>query len=504
MIAIKPPNEVYPDLFEAVQDSHVFTDSKTFVDAVPRDDPAAIVAAYRARRDAPGFDLAKFVAERFELPGQAAAMEADGVPQPLRERIESLWGMLQRAADSAGLPGSSLIPLPRPYIVPGGRFREVYYWDSYFTMLGLARSGHIDLIQDMVDNFSWLIDHIGFIPNGNRTYYCTRSQPPIFALMVGLLAKLRDEPEIRVRYLVQMRKEYAFWMAGAEATGDGTAAQRRAVAVPGGVLNRYWDDSEAPRAESHAEDLHLARAYPAQPGRLFRNLRAACESGWDFSSRWLADGRTLASIRTTDVLPVDLNAILWHLETTLAQSCELAGLADEARSFRNRAELRGELLRERFFDPETGCFTDLLLPDLRPSGVLSLACAFPLFFGIASPAQAESVSRTIAGELLRPGGWVTTPTHSGQQWDAPNGWAPLQWVVYEGLRKCGFADHAETGARRWVENNRRVYESTGALFEKYDVETIGTAAGGGEYAVQPGFGWTNGVLLALMDQLGMP
>jgi len=496
------PDQDYAELFEAVQAGRVFTDSKTFVDAVPRDDPGAILAAYRVQAGQPGFDLAHFVAEHFDLPPPSQRLSEAPPSEPLRQRIEALWDLLRRPADT-GQAGSSLIPLPHPYIVPGGRFREIYYWDSYFTMLGLAASGRVEQIRNMVDNFAWLIERVGFVPNGNRSYYCSRSQPPLFAMMLNLLADASGDSAVPVRYLDQLEREYRFWMSGAEENADPGTATRRAVAVEDGLLNRYWDETDRPRQESHAEDLQLARESGIEPARLYRNVRAACESGWDFSSRWLADSDSLATIRTTDVLPVDLNAIMYHLESTLAEACGRAGRTGDADFYRGRAESRKRLLCERFFDDSSGFFVDLLLPDLGPTGVRSLAGAFPLFLGIATPEQAESVCRRLNRDFLRPGGWVTTLTHSGQQWDAPNGWAPLQWIVYRGLQRYGFEAEAAEGAQRWARNNIQVYERTGRLLEKYNVEEIGAFAGGGEYEVQHGFGWTNGVLLSLLDRLNL-
>ena len=425
-----------------------------------------------------------------------------GSKRPVREHIELLWDALTRAKDTED-PNSSLVALPRPYIVPGGRFQEIYYWDSYFTMLGLAASGRVELIENMVANFAYLIDRIGFIPNGNRTYFCTRSQPPLFSLMVELLAEIKQDPGIYLFYLPQLETEYAFWMSGSDALNDDLLATRRVLAVDGGYLNRYWDDSDLPRQESYAEDLALAATSDREPASLYRDIRAACESGWDFSSRWLQDELDLASIRTTQIIPIDLNAILYKLEAVLAKGSTLAGNDERASFYETRATHRKETIQSVFFDDQRGYFADLLLPNLEPSGKLSLATAFPLFFDLATPEQAKLVAQHIHGEFLKPGGWVTTLNDSGQQWDSPNGWAPSQWVVYTGLRNYGYDMEAEEGAKRWVENNLRVYRSSGKLLEKYDVENIGSIAKGGEYKVQDGFGWTNAVLLGFLDRLGM-
>ena len=494
------PDAIYAELFDAVQLGAVFEDSKTFVDALPKAEPADVLKSFRETCNDDGFDLGSFVASNFDIPQHEASDFESDPNRPVRQHIEKLWNVLNRAAD-AEQRHSSLIALPNPYIVPGGRFREIYYWDSYFTMLGLADSGHVDVIQNMVDNFAFLIDRVGFIPNGNRTYYCTRSQPPLFVLMVELLATAKRDPGILVRYLPQLEKEYEFWMSGSERLADGGSAERRVVAAQGGYLNRYWDDSDLPRQESHAEDIELAEHCGRDAASLYRDIRSACESGWDFSTRWLADQHSLESIRASQIVPVDLNAIMYKLESSLARAFDESGDADRAKEFEDRAENRKRLIQTLFFDDEAGFFVDLSLPDLKSSGVLSLAGAFPLFFELALPEQASRVAEKIKERFLRPGGWVSTLVDSGQQWDAPNGWAPLQWIVYCGLCNYGFSEDAKEGALRWVQSNQAVYRSTGKLLEKYNVEEIGLFAEGGEYAVQDGFGWTNGVLLSFMNKL---
>ena len=500
MSRIRGPDEVYGELFELVQARHIFPDSKTFVDAAPKSDVSTILQAFkRLDRNNPD-DIRSFVHEHFSLPADDdAAVELTAIPS-VRDRIEQLWDVLSRAADKVGA-NSSLIELSRPYIVPGGRFREIYYWDSYFTMLGLAVSGRVDLIRNMVDNFAFLIDRVGFIPNGNRTYYCTRSQPPLFVLMVELLAKEERDAGIWAEYLPQLEKEYDFWMSGLDRLGDCRGAERRVVATQDGYLNRYWDDSISPRPESYAEDVELASQCDRDAAGLYRDIRSACESGWDFSTRWLADQRSLSSIQASQIVPVDLNAIMYKLESSLAEALHDIGDIARARLLRDRAKDRRRLLRSLFFEDDVGFFVDLTLPDMKRSGVLSLAAAFPLYFEVAGQDQGRRVAEVIRNQFLRSGGWVTTLVNSGQQWDAPNGWAPLQWIVYSGLKNYGFVDDANEGAARWVYNNEVVYQSTGKLLEKYNVDEVGLVAGGGEYAVQDGFGWTNGVLLSLMSEL---
>ena len=171
----------------------------------------------------------------------------------LKAHIEQLWDVLQRKADTKQ-PHSSLLPLPEPYIVPGGRFREIYYWDSYFTMLGLMESKRYNLVENMLDNFKFLIDEYGHIPNGNRSYYLSRSQPPFFALMVDLLAQKKGET-IYKKYYSALQKEYNWWMQGEADLKNGEAFRRVVRLDDGSILNRYWDDKRAPREESYAEDV---------------------------------------------------------------------------------------------------------------------------------------------------------------------------------------------------------------------------------------------------------
>ena len=501
MIAQLTPGDLYEELFELVQSGHLFPDSKTFVDAVSKADPAEILSAFRIGVQKPDFDIESFVRENFELP-ESAAEPAPAGNIPVARQIEQLWDVLTRAADSKQ-QNSSLIPLPRPYVVPGGRFREVYYWDSYFTMLGLAESGRTDTIEDMLENFAYLIDEIGFVPNGNRTYYCTRSQPPYFALMVELLADLRKDHTIYKRYLPQMIKEYEFWMAGSDGLNKENFSHRRVAWANGGYLNRYWDDAESPRQESYAEDVDLAATTDRDSAVLYRDIRAACESGWDFSSRWFADRQTKETICTTQILPVDLNALMYNLESTLARACDTAGDINGAEHYRQRANSRKQLLQTLFFDKHAGFFVDLSLPDLKPTGTLSLAATYPLFFDIATSEQAFEVARRVHEEFLRSGGWLTTLNITGQQWDSPNGWAPMQFIAYCGLQKYGYHIEAEAGASAWVENNLKVYSISGRLLEKYNVEEKGAAGVGGEYVVQDGFGWTNAILLRLMRRPGI-
>jgi alpha,alpha-trehalase len=242
---VETPSQLYGELFEDVQMRRVFPDGKTFVDAVAKDAPAAIVQRYQEEKRQPGFDLAAFVAQNFTVsrPEDSGYHSIPG--QDVCSHIDALWPVLARRPDRAD-PRASLLPLPHPYVVPGGRFNEIYYWDSYFTMLGLEESGRPGMALNMVRNFVSLIDRYGHVPNGNRTYYLSRSQPPFFAAMVELIAnEAGDREAVYAEFLDPLREEYAFWMAGGDALAPG-AAHRRVVRLKDGtLLNRYWDDRSA-------------------------------------------------------------------------------------------------------------------------------------------------------------------------------------------------------------------------------------------------------------------
>jgi alpha,alpha-trehalase len=488
------PADLFGALFVRVQTLRLFPDGKTFTDAVPRRAPAAIMAAYRREQPEDAAALRRFVLREFTLPPVPPSVTIP--PLPLRAHIAALWPHLTRPP-LVPPPYASALALPQPYVVPGGRFREIYYWDSYFTMLGLIRDGHQGDATAMVDTFADLLRRYGHVPNGSRSYYLSRSQPPFLYLMVGLLSA--DPSDSYARYLDALRTEHRFWMAGAETLRPGTAQGHVVRLADGALLNRYWDARDTPREESFAEDVALAKNTGRPPQAVYRDIRAAAESGWDFSSRWFADGRRFATIQTTALAPVDLNSLLLGLEQAIAQGCRRRGDLPCARDFTRQAQARADAIATHLWDPAAGAYQDLDWRTGRRTGRLTAATLMPLFVGTASPAQARQVAATVAARLLRPGGVATTTVATGQQWDEPNGWAPLQWIAVAGLDRYGEQTLADTIATRWVATVSGVFACTGRLVEKYDVDT-GGAGGGGEYPVQDGFGWTNGVTRALLDR----
>lgn len=463
------------ELFEAVQLKPCFNDSKYFVDMTPRKSPDEILKEYENLKNSKDFDLKAFIEDNFYPPVTEKTFDSNQKIS-LSQYIKQMWSFLHQSSDQQNSL-SSLISLPKPYIIPGGRFREVYYWDCYFTCEGLLREdGEIQMIKDIADNFAYLIDTVGFVPNANRKYYLTRSQPPLFYLIVNILYQELGISAID-KYLTPLEKEYSYWMN----------TQRN---VNG--LNRYWDDSATPRPESYREDIEHAQNIDDKP-KFYRNIRAACESGWDFSSRWFAKEDDFNTIQTTDILPVDLNSYLYGLEHLLGKWFLETSNQEKANKYFKLSEKRKELIQNRFWDNDKGFFYDLNHTTNRLTTISSLAGVTPLFLNIATKEQAQQVANMIENQFLTEHGLITTTTHTSQQWDSPNGWAPLHFKAVIGLRNYGFDKLAEIIAKRFVNTVNQKFNETGKIREKYDVIDPKTNAGGGEYIVQDGFGWTNGV-----------
>ena len=413
------PDILLGPLFNDVQSAKLFPDQKTFADAVPKSDPLMILADYRMQHTPSSFDLRHFVEMNFTLPAEGEKY-VPPAGQSLREHIDDLWPVLTRTTDKASNKWDSLLPLPKPYVVPGGRFREVYYWDSYFTMLGLAESGHWDKISDMVDNFAWEIDTFGHIPNGNRSYYLSRSQPPFFSMMVELLAT-HDSDALK-KYRPQMEKEYAYWMEGVDSLQPGQANQRVVKLDDGSVLNRYWDDRDTPRPESWLDDVNTAKNNPNRPAtEIYRDLRSAAASGWDFSSRWMDDPQKLGTIRTTSIVPVDLNALMFKMEKLLARASQDSGDSAAASKYEALATARQKAIENHLWNDKEGWYADYDLKSKKVRNQLTAAALFPLYVKAASQERADKVAAATSSRLLKPGGITTTTINSGQQWDAPNG-----------------------------------------------------------------------------------
>jgi alpha,alpha-trehalase len=323
----------------------------------------------------------------------------------------------------------------------------------------------------------------------------------VFSLMVELF-EAHDLCRA-VSYLPRLKREHAFWMEGADGL-ERDAARLHCVRLPdGALLNRYWDTRDIPREEAWLEDVTTARGSARPAAEVYRDLRAAAASGWDFSSRWCDDPDDLCTTHTTRIVPVDLNAFLYKLEAQIAELAHVDGDDRTARDFGRRAHARHEAMRRWLWDDGTGAFLDFdLWRGQRRRDALCAAIAVPLFVGLADATEAERIAAVLRAQLLESGGLATSCRASGQQWDRPNGWAPLQWMAIRGLAAYGHADLAHEIAKRWLATVEEVYRREAKLVEKYALREVegdrSRGGGGGEYALQDGFGWTNGVTRCLL------
>mmetsp|Transcript_62251 Transcript_62251/g.131588 ORF Transcript_62251/g.131588 Transcript_62251/m.131588 type:complete len:605 (+) Transcript_62251:124-1938(+) len=575
MRAIQRASAVYcrGPLLDAVQRARIFDDAKHFVDMPMRSDPEDILSAFdklphqdKADKDR----LRAFVDEHFFPPGNELVifMPAGCVADPkcvkegrvkdpqLRElaaALHHLWPTLCRktAPSMEAAPHrSSKLPRAYPVVLPGGRFRETYYWDSFWICQGLLASGLVDVAQGLVQNLLDDVELCGFVPNGGRIYYLNRSQPPLLTASVGIVEKgLTDEQSKKwlPKAVATLKKEHAFWM---------DESKGRVVYVGDVPLNRFNADTDMPRPESYWQDLETGEG----DQDIYREIAAAAESGWDFSSRWTRQGGRLktgsevyklSECEATQILPVDLNAVMFDAEVKLAAMCEavatgtrpptdiVEGPADihpdqftdpDAKYYAECAKRRGEAFQRLFWRPELKRWADVWVPEntkASPSAPTALRLSeqavleaddahnraptgadfgVAMWAGLCSEEQAQQAIETLFEcGLMGPGGMCTTMIETGEQWDLPNGWPPLQALVIEGLRRSGGEPGKAVAldlAQRWVGTCYAAWRTTGFMHEKYCTTTFGEGGAGGEYEPQVGFGWSNAVVLELLAEYG--
>jgi alpha,alpha-trehalase len=406
-------------------------------------------------------------------------------------------------------PPPGLLYLPRPYVVPGGRFNEMYGWDSYFIVLGLLRDGEIELARDMTDNFLYEVENYGRVLNANRTYYLTRSQPPFLTEMVLAVYGATADRDWLARAFPAVQAYYQFWV------------KEPHLVLPSG-LSRYFDLGEGPapevvagerdkRGKNHydrvrdyyrthtitdyrSEDFY-DRARDELTPLYYRGDRSMRESGFDPSNRFGPFGADIVHY-----LPVCLNALLYRMEVETAEIATLLGHAQTAATFLDRARSRQEAVDGLLWDEASGLYLDFNFQTGRRRTYPFATTFYPLWAGIASPRQAKRV-RDNLGRFEQPRGIVTSTFVSGSQWDAPYGWAPLQLLAVEGLRRYGFDEDADRIQGKFLSLVLEVFEARGTIVEKYDVvrrsSDVSPGLRFGYGSNEVGFGWTNGVLLEL-------
>ncbi|CAN0840876.1 TRE1 [Linum grandiflorum] len=433
--------------------------------------------------------------------------------------VHSLWKNLSRKVSDEVRETPdlhTLLPLPGPVVIPGSRFREVYYWDSYWVIRGLMASKMYDTAKSIVTNLIYLLDTYGHVLNGARSYYTNRSQPPLLSAMVSEIYNRTGDVKFAMKALPALIKEHEFWTSGQHniTIHDGKTAKHS--------LSRYYAMWNTPRPESATIDRDSAAniSNACEKQKFYREVASTAESGWDFSTRWMRNTSDFTTLSTTSILPVDLNTYLLKLELDIAMLAKVTGKSTIARSFSKASEARKQALKSVFWNAKKGQWFDYWLNregfsshawKVSNQNQNAFASNFvPLWIDQfhSDAVLVEQVLKSFQKSgLIRATGIATSLTNSGQQWDFPNGWAPLQHLIVEGLARSGSKKAkalAEEIAVRWINSNYIVYTRTGAMHEKLDVQACGEFGGGGEYVPQTGFGWTNGVVLAFLEEFGWP
>ncbi|OIR59157.1 MAG: trehalase [Amphiamblys sp. WSBS2006] len=533
------------DILHTVQMSGIEKDQKTFVDRSTAKTMDEVKESFRTLEGVLGSTkdeeekkglIRDFVEKNFQRPGTGdpkAIMPPKWNKSPerllrikkkgLRDwalKIHEKWRTLFRNAQLPALkPGheSSYIQTKGAYfVVPGGRFREYCYWDTYWTCKGLYASGMEHTIVEMLQNFYALVEEYGYVPNGARVYFLNRSQPPVLSMLADFYTQKCLSREERVEYLTKnigsLEKEYLFWM------------NKRRVDITHGneshVLNVYSSSLHGPRPEAYAHDVQTALDFKKTYGEdavLDGNLAAAAESGWDFSSRWMGKKNTLETLETREILPVDLNSFLHNTEKILAKMQREIGNEESARKYDEAAGRRRTAMDLFLWDKDSMVWRDFNIARKefqRPDDIYS-SCFYPLYFGAYTLGGRQerdfvkSVLERHFPKILKPGGIVASTFRSEQQWDFPNVWSVDQDLFVTFLREKGYygdkalEELALKVVRTWVKTTHTGWKkSSGKMFEKYDGEALGVAGDLGEYDVQDGFGWTNGVLLYFLSEFG--
>src|SRR5215207_2527282 len=392
--------------------------------------------------------------------------------------------------DTSQIREHGLLYLPYPYVVPGGRFNEMYGWDSYFTQVGLVRDGEMGLAKNMVDNFLYQIEHYGRILNANRTYYLSRSQPPFLTQMILNVYRKQPDKAWLQSTIPAVEKYYRFWTEEPHLTRETG-------------LSRYFDLGKDYYGKHDVKDYDLGQYYDKEKDQFtdlfYKGDRSMRESGFDPSNRF--GPFNIDIIRYN---PVCLNSLLYLMETDAAEIMKTLGRPREARRWLARAEARRRSVNRLMWDEKDGLYYDY---DFARGAVRRYPFAttfYPLWVGIADRRQAARLVSNLR-LLERAGGLQTSTNASGSQWDAPFGWAPLQMIAVEGLRRYGYREEADRITANFLSTVLKEFIQYKTIVEKYDVVRRESETGGGikfgyDYNVI-GFGWTNAAFTDMYARL---
>ncbi len=393
--------------------------------------------------------------------------------QKISDYLDSNWDSCIRENRT---DEDTLIGLPYPYTVPSPeKFNEIYYWDTYFTNLGLLKSDRAILAKHNTDNMLYLVNKYGFMPNGNRTFYLNRSQPPFLSEMVRDVYEYHIDDVWLCSAYSTLKKEYEFWTTEritpiGLCRYDGKQSKEQAERTKKNFLDRV------PVSEGEIEGVDIAR-----------HSIVSCESGWDMNPRWGFDGYNFA--------PVDLNSLLYLFEKNMAYFAEKLS-SGESELWESRAAKRLEIMNKHMLNSEN-LFLDYNFAKDKLSDIFSAASLYPLFAKAATDEQAAAAVENI-NRLESNYGVLTCEKNSSDityQWDYPNGWACLQYITVKGLLNYGYTDVAKRIAKKYTSLVEKVFDETENLWEKYNV-VEGNINVSNEYKMPPMMGWSAGVYIA--------
>uniref|UniRef100_A0A1Y1LKH8 Trehalase n=2 Tax=Photinus pyralis TaxID=7054 RepID=A0A1Y1LKH8_PHOPY len=527
------PSHIYCHgrLLHTIQMAKVYEDSKTFVDMKMKYSPNETLHNFdefmKACNNVPTkSQVIEFVHGNFEDGGQEfeeylpvdwveSPKFLGSVHDPLFQKwgsdINEIWKLLGRQMKPEVKENHqqySIIWVPNPVIVPGGRFREFYYWDSYWIIQGLLLSEMYHTAKGMLDNFLYITNTYGHIPNGGRVYYLARSQPPLLIPAVKLYVDTVKDYNYIENHIETLEKEFNYWLTNHTKIGIHRGKHYK-FAV-------YGDLSSGPRPESYREDVEMASFLKEEREKelLYSELKAAAESGWDFSSRWFIHNGTnkgnLTSTKTRWIIPTDLNAIMYWNAAILSEFYHTLNNIEKAQKYADIANEWMEAVTDILWREDIGTWLDFDLVNNVSRDYFSISNIFPLWTGCYPKEHTEKIVRLIlkylqTQNIMYPGGTPTTKERTGEQWDFPNAWPPLQSALVTGLYNTGNEAALRLAfelAQTWLRSNFMSFQKTQTMFEKYDATVAGKSGSGGEYNTQWGFGWTNGVILDFLDKFG--
>ncbi|CAH1391065.1 unnamed protein product [Nezara viridula] len=520
------------ELLHTIQMAKIYPDSKTFVDKKLKVSVKQVLENYNETfkqfnkfNKVPRELVKQFVNDNFEDGDELKVWHpSDWTQYPnilkkiddqhLRKwanKLNNLWKTFSRKVTDNVKENPelySIIHVPNGFIIPGGRFKELYYWDTYWIVNGLLICDMVQTAKGVIENLLYLVKIFGHVPNGSRVYYLQRSQPPMLTLMVESYFLHTGDFNFIKNNIEVLDKEINYWLD-----------KRSINIVKNGVtytLYRYFAPSSGPRPESYSEDFETTALCSNETERFIRYIaiKSAAESGWDFSSRWFvkqgSNEGNLTDTMTQNIIPVDLNALLHRNFVILLEWYKILGDNEKIQKYTRLSESTLKAIEEILWNKEEEFWFDYDIVHQQSRNYFYLSNFVPLWtksYRLLPMELTRIVLNYITKHNLQhyPGGTPSSLKYTGEQWDFPNAWPPLQAFFIQGLDRIGSVPASEAAfffANRFVQSSYKGFKDTGFMFEKYDSLEAGKTGGGGEYDGQTGFGWTNGLIFEFFKRWG--